>query len=331
MKRGLSLVAGSLLACCVSAATPYDGVWCLKTPSGGAGWLKVDTEKTPAEVLLMWEIGGVEPCRNIQMAESSLFFEFPKDRWVMTAKGMRRVNEGTLRFSMFKDCDCGMLIGLGGVLKDGTVLRDQTLSYTRAKPMPPAPDLKQVKFGAPIQLFNGKNLDGWCLTNPKDVSAWSVKEGILTNEPKLEEGDHPPQFGNLRTVREFEDFRLTLEFRLPERGNSGVYLRGRYEVQTTATYGAKPSMGMIGAIYSRLMPTVNASKPAGEWQTYDITLVDRHVTVILNGVTVQDNQPVEGCTGGALDADDSKPGPIYFQGDHTKVEYRNIQLQPRIR
>jgi len=88
---------------------------------------------------------------------------------------------------------------------------------------------------------------------------------------------------------------------------------------------------MMGALYSRITPSVNASKPAGEWQTFDITLADRHVTVILNGKKVIDNQPVEGCTGGALDADDTKPGPIYFQGDHTAVEYRNIKLYPRIK
>ena len=140
----------------------------------------------------------------------------------------------------------------------------------------------------------------------------------------------PPQYGNLRTEREFEDFRLTLETRLPKSGNSGIFLRGRYEVQVADSFGVTPSTSTIGAIYGRIAPTMNAAKPAGEWQTFDITFADRHVTVILNGQTVIDNQPVEGCTSGALDSDDSKPGPICLQGDRTAVEYRNITLYPRI-
>ena len=75
----------------------------------------------------------------------------------------------------------------------------------------------------------------------------------------------------------------------------------------------------MGGLYSRITPTVNrAEKPAGEWQTIDITLVDRHVTVILNGKTIIDNQPVLGCTGGALWSDEFRPGPIYLQGDHRR-------------
>jgi hypothetical protein len=140
----------------------------------------------------------------------------------------------------------------------------------------------------------------------------------------------PPQFANLRTDREFEDFRLTLEVRLPKGGNSGVYLRGRYEIQTVDSHGRPPSKGgTMGAIYDRIAPTANAAKPAGEWNTYEAILADRHVTVIINGQKVIDNQPIEGCTGGAIDADDAKPGPIYFQGDHTAVEYRNITIYPR--
>jgi len=147
----------------------------------------------------------------------------------------------------------------------------------------------------------------------------------------LEEGPVPKQFGNIRTDREFEDFRLTLEVRLPKGGNSGIYLRGRYEVQVTDSHGRPPSWGGIGGVYSRIVPLENAARPAGEWQAFDIIFADRHVTVRLNDRLVIDNQPLEGCTGGALSADDTLPGPIYFQGDHTTVEYRNIRLYPRIK
>ena len=136
---------------------------------------------------------------------------------------------------------------------------------------------------------------------------------------------------NIRTEREFEDFNLTLEARTLKNSNSGVYLRGIYEVQVCESYGRPVDPHNMGAIYSRICPTVAAEKPIGEWQTLDITLVDRHVTVILNGQTIIDNQPVLGCTGGALWSDPLRPGPIYLQGNHSDIDYRNIVLRPVVK
>ena len=201
----------------------------------------------------------------------------------------------------------------------------------REPAMPPAPDLEPVKFGDPVRLFNGKDLTGWRLTDPKADSGWSVKDGVLVNEVAQEEGKPRKHYGNLRTDREFEDFNLTLEMRVPKGGNSGVYLRGIYEVQVADSYGKPLDPHNMGAIYSRIKPTVSAEKPAGEWQTMDITLVDRHVTVVLNGKKIIDNQPLLGCTGGALWSDVTRPGPIYLQGDHTGIEYRNIVLKPVVK
>jgi hypothetical protein len=164
----------------------------------------------------------------------------------------------------------------------------------------------------------------------KAPSAWKVETGLLRNDAVQEPGKHQ-SYANLRTEREFEDFNLKLEFRVPENGNSGVYLRGIYEVQVANSYGRKNDSHNCAALYSRIMPSQNVSKPPGEWQTYDITLVDRHLTVIHNGVTVIDNQPVLGCTGGALWSDEFRPGPIYLQGDHTSVDYRNMTLRPVIK
>jgi hypothetical protein len=84
----------------------------------------------------------------------------------------------------------------------------------------------------------------------------------------------------------------------------------------------------MGALYSRIAPVVNAEKPAGEWQSMEMTLCDRHLTVVLNGKTIIDNQPVYGPTGGALTSDVFAPGPLYLQGDHGKISYRNIVLTP---
>jgi hypothetical protein len=106
-----------------------------------------------------------------------------------------------------------------------------------------------------------------------------------------------------------------------------VYIRGIYEVQVADTYGRPLDPHNMGAVYSRIKPTESAEKPAGEWQTMDITFVDRHATVVLNGKKIIDNQPIPGCTGGALWSDVTRPGPIYLQGDHTGIEYRNIVLK----
>jgi hypothetical protein len=152
----------------------------------------------------------------------------------------------------------------------------------------------------------------------------------MVNDAPQEPGKHI-SYSNIRTETEFEDFNLTLEVRVPEGGNSGVYLRGIYEVQVSDTYGRELDPHNMGAVYSRITPTVAAEKPAGEWQTLDMTLVDRHVTVVLNGKKTIDNQPLLGCTGGALWSDEFRPGPIYLQGDHTSVDYRNIVIRPVVR
>jgi len=179
---------------------------------------------------------------------------------------------------------------------------------------------RQRQWGEPIRLFNGKDLTGWKLVEDQEgFGNWKAQNGELVNT------DRGP---NIRTVETFKDFKLHLEFNLPEHGNSGVYLRGRYEVQVAADYGQPPSPGGCGAIYSRFVPSINASKPAGEWQTYDITLIGQFVTVVHNGKTLCENLELEGITGGAIDSYEHEPGPIYLQGDHSAVRYRNIVLTP---
>ena len=164
----------------------------------------------------------------------------------------------------------------------------------------------------------------------KDPNGWKVANGILSNEAVQEPGKHK-SYANIRTEAEFEDFNLRLDFRVPKNGNSGVYLRGIYEVQVADSFGKKNDPHNCGALYSRITPSVAAEKPAGEWQTLDITLVERHVTVVLNGKTIIDNQPAAGCTGGAMWSDQFKPGPIYLQGDHGTVSYRNLVLRPVVK
>jgi len=192
----------------------------------------------------------------------------------------------------------------------------------------PAPDLNALTFGEPIQLFNGEDLTGWSLVNEEHVNGWSVEDGVLVNNPKQEEGQPHIHYGNLRTVDEFEDFNLKLEVNVPPNGNSGVYLRGMYEIQVMDSYGQGLDPHYMGGVYSRFTPSSSQEKPAGEWQEMDMTLCDRHITVKLNGVTTIDNVPVPGVTGGALSPDVFAPGPIYLQGDHDAVSYRNVVLTP---
>jgi hypothetical protein len=212
--------------------------------------------------------------------------------------------------------------------ENGNGMGQAEFSGKRIPPLPPRPDLAKVKFGDPIPLFNGKDLTGWRLLESGAANGWSVQNGVLVNRPDKNSGKH---YGNLRTDREFEDFNLKLEVNVPKNGNSGVYLRGIYEVQVSDTYGRSLDPHNMGGLYSRITPTVAAERPAGEWQTMDLTLVDRHLTVVLNGKTIIENQPVLGCTGGALWSDEFRPGPIYLQGDHEAVDYRNMVLRPVVK
>ena len=148
---------------------------------------------------------------------------------------------------------------------------------------------------------------------------WLNVNGILTS---------PKSGSNIRTVAEYNDFKLHIEFRYPKGSNSGVYLRGRYEVQIEDNLGKEPQNVYLGGVYGFIDPWENAAKPAGEWQTYDITLVGRMVTVVANGRTIIFKQEIPGITGGAINSNEGTAGPIMLQGDHGPIEFRNITITP---
>ena len=175
-----------------------------------------------------------------------------------------------------------------------------------------------VRWGTPIAIYNGRDLTGWKASNAVN-NKWQVIGGLLTNTASG---------ANLITERTFTDFKLHVEFRVPKNGNSGIYLRGRHELQVEDSHGMEPLSTHTGGIYGFLVPNENAARPAGAWQTYDVTLVGRLITVVLNGRTVISMQNIPGITGGALDSNEGEPGPVYLQGDHTAVEYRRIILTP---
>lgn len=185
-----------------------------------------------------------------------------------------------------------------------------------------APDLKRGAPKAwtnPEPLFNGENLDGWEPIGDPAKSHWIAKDGLMVNE---EHG------ANLKTKRKFDDFRVHFEVNCPNQANSGFYLRGRYEVQLEyEPAGSEPPERSMGAVYGRLGSKAELPRTPGEWETFDITLVGRMVTIVRNGVTTIDRKEIEGITGGALDANEGEPGPFYIQGDHTGgLKFRNITV-----
>ena len=177
------------------------------------------------------------------------------------------------------------------------------------------------KEGKAIQLFNGKDLSGWKALVPNVPVKWTVQDGVLRNAPPTTD---------IVSERSFWNFKLHVDFRIVEHSNSGIGLRGRYEVQILDDYGQPPNTHGAGALYSRIAPAVNASKPAGEWQSYDIRLVGRTLTVVHNGQKVLDKVQVEGLTAIANNSDEGNPGPFIVQGDHSYVEIKNFVVTPLV-
>lgn len=184
-----------------------------------------------------------------------------------------------------------------------------------------APALKRdddIRWGEPVAMI-GDDLSGWRLRDARNPGCWSVANGILKVTPPC---------ADIISEATFDDFRLQLEFRYPPGSNSGVYLRGRYEVQIQDDHGKALDPLRLGGVYGFLAPDVDASRPAGEWQTYEIQLVGRTIGVTLNGTRILTNRAIPGITGGALDSNEGSAGPLMLQGDHGPIEYRNVIITP---
>jgi hypothetical protein len=315
----LTLLALFSLTAPAFCDSPLLGRWALTLPNGGAGWLGVEEKEGKISSSLLWGGGNVLPTASTLIEGDTLTV-------VRESKNKQgKVSKDTITAKAEGDA---LKLSVITTKPDGSAGKPAEFQGTRIAPLPPRPDLTQVKFGEPVTLLNGKDLSGWSLMNPKADNGWSIADGVLQNRIVKEKDKH---FGNLRTDAVFEDFNLKTEVRTQEASNSGIYLRGIYEVQIMESYGKPLDSHHMGALYSRITPSAPAEKAIGEWQTLDITLVDRHLTVILNGATIIDNQPVLGCTGGAISSDETKPGPIYLQGDHTNVDYRNMILRPVVK
>jgi hypothetical protein len=284
---------------------PIEGRWDLTVNIDGrmaASWLEVrHTGINGYNGRFVWEGGSSRPISKVEFKEGKVSFHIPA-QWERTDKELI----------------------FNGVLADGklsgtiTNTDEKTHSFVGER----APKLwrgTEPKWGAPITLFNGKDLTGWqAIDRPNQ---WVVENGVLKS---------PKSGANIRTANTFNDFKLHIEFKYPKGSNSGVYLRGRYEVQIEDNKGLEPMSLYLGGIYGFIDPWLNMAKDPGEWQTYDIELVGRMVTVVANGTTVIYKQEIPGVTGGALDSKEGEPGPIMMQGDHGPIEFRNIILTPAI-
>ena len=207
---------------------------------------------------------------------------------------------------------------------DGDTIRGETngdhgpLRWTARR----APDLDrsgEVHLGDEMSLFDGQSLSGWKPQFPQADNGWEAREGLLVNA-------RPGN--NLLSEEVFTDFELSLSFRYPQGSNSGIYLRGRYEVQVEDSFGEPANSHRIGGVYGFLTPSLNAAKPHDQWQEITVRLVGRQVTIHLNGERIIDRQQIPGITGGALESNEDEPGPLMLQGDHGPVAYRDIVIRP---
>jgi 3-keto-disaccharide hydrolase len=285
---------------------PILGRWDLTVADSGGrsypSWLEVTSSGRTALVgRFVGRAGSARPIGRVDLANDSFSFAIPP-QWEAGTGDLRL--EGKIE----GDKLTGTIVNPAG--------DRHTFTGTRA------PSLIRASapvWGEPIMLFNGKDLTGWTKQGDGE-SKWTVVNGVLTD---------PSSGANLMTTRTFGDFKLHLEFRYPKNGNSGVYLRGRHEVQIEdSPKGEFPLSVHLGGVYGFLWPNENAGAGPGQWNTYDITLIGRRVTVVLNGKTVIADQIIPGPTGEALDSNEGAPGPILLQGNHTAVEYRNIRLTP---
>ncbi|HUV63030.1 MAG TPA: DUF1080 domain-containing protein [Sedimentisphaerales bacterium] len=320
------MLTSATVGLCASADNTYIGYWALTLPNGGPGWLGVTQEQGDLDGAILWGGGSVKPVNSIKVEGDRLVIT----RVQVERRGANKGKKITETITATLSGDDLKLVTVKA-RPDGRKFGRAEFKGKRIPPLPPKPDLSKVTYGEPITLFNGKNLDGWKLTNPNNASGWIAQDGVLVNRPTQPEGERHIAYGNLRTIEEFEDFRLTFEVNVPEKSNSGIYLRGIYELQILDSYGKPLNPHNMGAIYSRITPAQSAERPAGQWQIFEVILLDRYVTVVLNGKTVIDNQPLLGCTGGALHSDPMKPGPLYLQGNHGAASFRNIVLTPILR
>ncbi len=308
MVCGCSHRGGSRESASSSAAAdpikPFLGRWDLtvKTPAREyPSWIEVSEAQGQAKVLVVGFGGSATPAASAQ------------------------AENGTIKLSMPPNEDYDGCVQMTGKLVNGQLAGTATGPKGAAwqwtgRRAPALNDQAVAKWGKPIRLFNGRNLAGWKFADPSRAGVWKVEHHILVKDGSGSE---------LITTAKFWNFKLHVEFNDGPKSNSGVYLRGRDEVQIETDSAADPASQHQGGIYGFITPDPEQPRRDNVWQTYDITLVGRTVTVVQNGVTVVDHREIPGITGGALDSNEGSPGPIYLQGtEEGRVAFRNIVITP---
>src|SRR6516164_1193665 len=266
-------------------------------------WLELREEGGKLQAQMVGRWGNARPLPKVSITDGHLTFVSPKDEEAAQAD---MVFEGTLTGNQLS----GTVNGPDGATWAWTGRRAPSLERTGTP-----------KWGKPIPLFNGKDLTGWRMRPADSTKVWKVENGALItpgNGPEL-----------IYDGKKFEDFKLHVEFNCAENSNSGIYLRGRYEVQVETDSIEEPPSHHMGAVYGFLAPEPELPRKPGTWQTYDITLIGRRITVVQNGQAIIDNKEIPGITGGALDSHEELPGPIYLQGSEKgPVAYRSIVITP---
>jgi len=287
------------------SAAAFLGRWdlTLKTPDREyPSWLELREENGQLKAEMVGRWGNARPLPTVELSNGHLKFVSPKEEEDSKAN---LVFEGTLNGKTLS----GTLTGPDGKTWQWTGLRAPALKRTS----PPS-------WAEPIPLFNGKDLTGWHEEKADASPAWKVENGLL-----ITPGNGPELINNSK----FEDFKLHVEFNCGPESNSGVYLRGRYEVQLETDSITDPPERRLGSVYGFLAPSPEPARTPDKWQTYDITLIGRTITVVLNGTTIIDNKEISGITGGALDSHEELPGPIYLQGSEKgHVMFRSVVITP---
>ncbi|MGC1619491.1 MAG: DUF1080 domain-containing protein [Candidatus Acidiferrum sp.] len=287
------------------SVTAYLGRWDLTLTAGGheyPSWLELRQENGQLKAEMVGRWGNARPLPSADFTKGRVKFVSPKDE-----EGSKEdlVFEGTLHGNVLS----GTLNGPDG----------KTWQWTGRR----APSLKRTgtpKWAAPIALFNGKDFNGWHQSTPGASPVWKVENGALVTP-----GNGPELINDSK----FEDFKLHVEFSCGPESNSGVYLRGRYEVQVETDSITDPPNRRIGSIYGFIAPVPELPRTPDVWQTYDITLIGRRITLVHDGQTVIDNKEIPGITGGALDSHEGLPGPIYLQGSEKgHVMFRSVVITP---
>jgi Domain of Unknown Function (DUF1080) len=286
---------------------PFLGRWDLtiQTPTRELpSWIQITEAQGQPNILMTGVTGNASRLPKVDFQRGQIEFLSPKDQ------------EGFSQDMLFK----GRLVK--GELVGTTTSPDGASWRWIGRRAPALRQQGSPKWGKPISLFDGRDLKGWRFSNHGRRASWSVQDGTLVRNGTGAE---------IITTSKFMNFKLHVEFNCARMSNSGVYLRGRYEVQIETDSAQDPPLEHMGAVYGFLAPRPELPRRPGQWQSFDITLVGRTVTVAQNGQTIIDHRQIPGITGGALDSHEGLPGPIYLQGSEKgRVAFRNIVITPAI-